>query len=551
MSKKEKSNFLMQGSILAVASLVSRVIGLLYRVPLTNILGNQGNSFYSCAYEIYSMMLLISSYSLPLAVSKVVSAYRSKGERKNAFRVFRCALVFAMISGFLATIIIFIGAGAFTKMMSTPLSIYALKVLAPGLFIVAVLGVMRGFFQGFGTMVPSAISQIIEQIINAIMSVWAAYTFYHYGMKIGGVLGNEELYGAAYGAAGGTLGTVSGAAAGLLFMIFLYKIYKPNLKKQIKRDTTRRKESYRYIFKMIFLTIVPVLMSTAIYNISSIIDQGLYKGIAQRLGESSLVVDDAWGSFSGRYKTLINVPLAIASSLAASCVPSLTAAYTQKNRKLVNKRIDSSMRFIMIIAFPCAVGLGVLADPILHLLHLADKTSDMPQQMLRVGAVSVIFYSISTLSNGLLQGISRMKAPVRNAAIALVLHIILLVVLMYATNLGIFSVIWANTAFAFFMCILNASALRRYAGYHQEVRKTFVIPGIAAMIMGVFVYVLYRVLFSLIPINTIVTILDVGLGAVVYLLMLIALKGLEEEDLLGFPKGHKIVALLHKLHLLK
>lgn len=551
MSKKEKSNFLMQGSILAIASLVSRVIGMLYRVPLTNIFGNQGNSFYNCAYEIYSMMLLISSYSLPLAVSKMVSAYRSKGERKNAFRVFRCAMVFAIISGFLAAVVLFVGAGVFTNMMSTPLSIYALKVLAPGVFIVAILGVMRGFFQGFGTMVPSAVSQIIEQIVNAIMSVWAAYTLYHYGMKIGGVLGNEELYGAAYSAAGGTIGTVSGSVAGLLFMIFLYKIYKPSLKKQIKKDTTRRKESYNYIFKMIFLTIVPVIMSTAIYNISSTIDQGLFKGIAQKLGESSFAIDDVWGSYSGRYKILINVPLAIASSMAASCVPSLTAAYTQRNRKLVNKRIDSSMRFIMIIAFPCAVGLGVLADPILHLLHLADQGSDLPQQMLRVGAVSVIFYSISTLSNGLLQGISRMKAPVRNAAIALILHIILLLVLMYTTNLGIFSVIWANTAFALIMCVLNASALRRYAGYHQEVKKTFVIPGIAAGVMGVFVHILYRLLIAVIANNTIVTILTIGLGAVVYLLVLIALKGLDEEELQGFPKGHKIVAILHKLHLLK
>ena len=127
-NKKSESNFLVQGSILAVASILSRIIGLLYRIPLTGIIGNKGNSYYSCAFEIYSMMLLISSYSLPLAVSKLVSARVARGERKNAYRVFKGALLFAVFSGALSGVIIYFGAGALTRMMSTPLSIYALRV---------------------------------------------------------------------------------------------------------------------------------------------------------------------------------------------------------------------------------------------------------------------------------------------------------------------------------------------------------------------------------------------------------------------------------------
>ena len=182
--KKSDSNFLVQGSILAIASIVSRIIGLLYRIPMTNIIGDTGNSYYSAAFEIYNILLIISAYSLPLAVSKLVSARVSKGQRKNAYRIVKGALLLATGTGLTASLILFFGASFFTNMLNTPLSIFALKVLAPTILVVAVLGVLRGFFQGLGTMMPSAISQIIEQIVNAIVSIAAAYILYGYGASM-------------------------------------------------------------------------------------------------------------------------------------------------------------------------------------------------------------------------------------------------------------------------------------------------------------------------------------------------------------------------------
>ena len=150
--KKSESGFLVQGSILAVASIISRIIGLLYRIPLTAIIGDIGNDYYGAAMEVYSILLLISSYSLPLAVSKLVSTRVAKSERKNAYRLFKGALIFALISGTIAALIVYFGAEVITVyLVKTPLSIFALKVLAPTLLIVAVLGVVRGFFQGMGT----------------------------------------------------------------------------------------------------------------------------------------------------------------------------------------------------------------------------------------------------------------------------------------------------------------------------------------------------------------------------------------------------------------
>ena len=191
-NSKKKSNFLVQGSILAMASIISRIIGLLYRLPMTDIIGDLGNDYYSAAFELYSVMLMISSYSLPLAVSKLVSVSMAKGQRKMTYKILKGALLFAAVSGTIVAIVVYFGAEFFTTvLLKTPFSIFALKVLAPALVVVAILGVIRGFFQGLGTMMPSAVSQIIEQVINAIVSVWAAFMLVRTGAKVGAVLGAE------------------------------------------------------------------------------------------------------------------------------------------------------------------------------------------------------------------------------------------------------------------------------------------------------------------------------------------------------------------------
>ena len=221
-SAKKDSNFLVQGSILAAASIVSRIIGLLYRLPMTDIIGDTGNNYYSCAFEIYNIMLIISSYSLPLAVSKLVSARVAKGEYTASYQIFKGALAFAAISGTLVALIVFFGAEFFTNLLQTPLSIYALQILAPVLIVVALLGVLRGFFQGMGNMVPTAISQIFEQIVNAVISVFAAFELGVYGMSVyKSVHMTESTAKASFGAMGGTMGTLSGAIAALIVMAII------------------------------------------------------------------------------------------------------------------------------------------------------------------------------------------------------------------------------------------------------------------------------------------------------------------------------------------
>ncbi|MBA4687100.1 MAG: polysaccharide biosynthesis protein [Candidatus Galacturonibacter soehngenii] len=545
--RRSESNFIIQGSILAIASVICRLIGIIYRIPLTNIIGNEGNGYYSCAFEVYSIMLLLSSYSLPVAVSKLVSARLAKGEKRNAYRIYKGALIFAGIAGITVSVITYFGADFLAgTLMSQPMSSLALKILAPTLVLSAIMGVLRGYFQGLGTMIPTVFSQIIEQIVNAGVSVAAAFYLFSYGQKLDALLFTES-YAPAYGAAGGTLGTGAGVLFGLLFLLFLALMYKQVINRQIRRDRTRYNESYSDIFLILILTIVPVILSTAIYNINSIIDQGVFNKIMMIQGNASNDIAELYGVFTGKYKLLTNVPLAIANALAASTVPTLSRALAEGKEHVAVRKIRTSIRFTMIIVIPCAVGLTVLASPILQLLF--HDSSELPARLLQIGSISTVLYALSTLTNGILQGLNHMNIPVRNAVISLILHLVALVIMLGVFKWGIYAVVFGNIIFALIMCILNGVAIRKVVDYEQEIKSTFVIPGIAAIFMGVVVYLIYFALFKVVS-NSISTLLAIIIGGIVYFILLVALKGVAREDLERIPKGYILISIVEKFHLM-
>lgn len=546
--QKKNSGFLMQGMILAVAGIITRLIGIAYRIPVTNILGPEGQGFYGTAFSIYNIALLLTSYSLPLAVSKLVSARVSKGERKNAQRIFKGALGFAVIAGSAVALIVFFFSDFIAKnIMSMELSAYALRVLAPGLFIVAVMGVMRGYFQGMGTMMPTAISQILEQLVNAVVSVIGASYLLEMGKKAAAAGGDKSIS-YAYGAAGGTLGTVSGALFGLLFLLFVMKIYTPTIKKQMKRDRGHRKEGYREIYKVLLITIAPVILSTAIYNISETIDIGMFGKIMEAQGHSLKERADLLGRFSGHYNVLINIPLAVANALGASLIPSLTAAVAIGKKKQIHSKMNMVIRFSMLIAIPSFVGFLVLANPILSLLFNGDI--DISANMLRLGAITVVFYCLSTVTNAVLQGLNRMTSPVKHGAISLGIHLAGLFIMLVFFKMGIYAVVVGNIIFSLSMCILNAKELRKASGYHQEIKKTFIIPAGASAIMGIAALISYQ-LFNLAFPRSISTILALLIAVAVYGVSLLKLGGLSPEEIMSLPKGASLLRLLQKLRLVR
>ena len=388
---------------------------------------------------------------------------------------------------------------------------------------------------------PSAFSQVAEQILNAIVSVVAAYMLYSYGKRVGAVLGDADAYAAAYGAAGGTLGTAAGAFLAFLFVLFVYLVYRKRFKKRMRRDHHREQESYGHVLKMLLLTIFPILLSTIVYNVSTLIDQGVFKNIASLQGYSAKQISEWWGVYSGQFIVLTNVPISIASSLAASSVPSLSTAYHAKDFDTVNRQIS--------LAIPSTIGMAILGRPLnLLLFHDGDKTTMM---IMLLGTISIALFGLSTLTNGLLQGIDRMKTPVINAVISLLVHVIALFLLMELFDLNIYAVVIANNIYGLCVCILNDLALRRYSGARVNLQKTYIIPLFASIVMGIGVFLSYELVHKIINSNAIATILSICVGVLIYFVLLLLMKGLTESELARMPKGNTIIALAKKMHLLQ
>lgn len=538
----------MQGSILAIAGILVRMIGMIYRIPLQNKLGDDAMGIYSAAYNIYNILLLLSSYSIPLAVSKLVAARVTVRQYRNSYRIFKGSMMFSVAVGAVAAAVCYFGAGFFAdKVLNMPDAVYPIRVLAPAVFVLAVLGVLRGYFQGQSTMIPTAVSQLLEQIVNAGVSIAAAFYLFGIGTQMD-VLKKTDHYAGAYGAAGATVGTVAGAMVALLFCGFVFFVYHQVLSVKIARDRHGSVESYGLILKVLLATIVPVVISGAIYNISSLVDNSIFGYYVKFNAITSTEYKSLWGVYSGKYTLLTNVPIAIANALASSTIPALTVSVTQRNRGETLMRVNIAIRFTMIIAIPCTVGLMVLAGPVIRLLYPGD--SGLASELLILGGMAVAFFSLSTVTNAILQGINKMKVPVRNALISLIIHIGVLILLLFGLDMGIYGVVIANMLFGLTMCMLNGACIADYLQYHQEVKKTFILPAVASAIMGVAAWLVYQLLFMLSSSNAVSTIAAIVVAIPMYGVLLLLMKCVDEVELYDFPMGARLVKVAKALRLL-
>ncbi len=541
-SKKSSNNFLVQGGLLAFASILVRFIGLLYRIPLTNIIGDEGMGYYSSAYLIYNIALLISSYSLPLAVSKLVASRIIKKQYKNSFRIFVIALVLGAIVGLIASLTVFFGADFFAvHILESPRTAIPLKVLSPTIFVFAIMGVLRGFFQGNSSMVQTSISQVIEQIFNALITLTAAY----YLMKQYSL----SIDAAAYGAAGATLGTLIGAISSLAFLLFVFALNWNFIRKKMRYDSTNYVDSNSFVIKILIATIVPVILSQTVYQLSSVLDVSIFQNVMNGKGFIEKERNEFVGIYSNKFLLLTQLPVSLASAMATAIVPSIVTSKANGMMMEVKNKISLGIKSSMMIAFPSTMGLIVLASPILQLLF--QDSRDLPARMLQVGSIGVLFFTFSTITNGVLQGLDKMNIPFIHSSIALVIHEVILYFILKFTDLGIFALVIGNITFPLIICLLNWRYIKNLLEYKQEVRKTFVIPLVSSLIMGLCTLLSYKGIYSLTKRASISTIVGIAVAISVYFAALILLKGITEDELYQLPKGSILIKIAKKLRLLR
>ena len=498
MSSKNKRNFILQGSILAMAGIFVRIIGMVYRIPVLNIIGSEGNGIYGTAFNVYNIMLVLSSYGLPMAVSKLISARFVKKRYKSAVKILKCSLIVGTVTGGVAALLVFFGA----DFLAIPL-----RVLAPTIFLVAILGVLRGFFQGQGTMIPTAVSQIIEQIVNAVVSIVAGYML----IKAYATANNAS----AYGAAGSTLGTAMGALTALVFFVFLYILYRPKFMKMVARDNSSNwRDTNQYIYKTILMTMLPIILSQTFYQISALLDDVMFSNIMMTRGVSSNITRDL-GNFSSSYTLLISIPQGIATALSASMLPSIVASYTNGEQEGVYSKLTKTLKTNMFVAVPSFIGLFVIGEPIIKLLF-ARYDSVQGGMMLKIGAIAIVFYTLSTVTSSALQAVDRMKAPMVHSFISLVVHIVLVVILLCTTNLGIYALVIGNASFPVIIFVLNLRTLYMEEGYRLPVMKVFSKPVICSAFMGVCTLLSYNVMYNVTSSNAVSVVIALVVALITY-----------------------------------
>jgi len=551
--RKKQNNFLVHGGILALSSLLVRFIGMIYRIPVVNIIGSKGNGYYSTAYSVYNILLLLSSYSMPLAVSKMVSARVTKGKWKETERVLAVAMIFAAVSGTVFSALTYFGADYFcTNVLKSPMAAIALKWMAPTIFVMAFLGVLRGFFQGLQTTIPTAISQILEQIVNACVSVGMAFVLFQYGVELATDTGNSALA-PAWGAAGSTIGTGSGALMALIFCTVLFFMYRGSIRKRVANDRHQKVRPYGRLMQILVLTAVPVILSTAAYNCIDIIDVGIYNGYMSHAGYTEDIYNAVWGDYNSAYLLIIHLPVAFAAAIASALVPSLTAAYAEHNKKEMMNKIELTVKVTLVISIPCAFGLMAIGGNLAKLLFtdIADESA----KYLVFGGLAVIFYSLSTVTNAILQGLDHMERPVIHAVIALIVHTALALVLLYFAKLEIYAIIISYMAFSLTMLVLNLISIYRLTGYLPDPLRSIGIPVIVSIIVVIVCFAVAFIVSHTMETgrlaNLVIVLASAVLGVIIYFFGIQVSGCMTKSQLRALPFGTKILTIAAKMNIIR
>ncbi len=547
-TNNSKKGLFVQAGILAIAGVISRIIGLLYGSPLAAIIGDEGNGYYGAAYAIYTIVLLISSYSIPSAMSKIISGKLAVKEYRNAHRIFRCALIYVAIVGGIGSLVLFLAADVLVAGRSA----LVLRFFAPTIFFFGFLGVLRGYFQAHRTMVPTSLSQLIEQVFNAIVSIGGA-------VVLTNMAGNEDpSKRAVYGAIGSALGTGSGVIIALIFMYLVYRVNRKGISDRIEKDRHEDMEN-KEIFKLILMIVTPFILSTFVYNLSTSLNSTLFSRIlmhVKEMDESSIAYQ--YGIFSRKAMVITNLPIALASAAAAAMIPEVSTTFAQGNITEAGSTVSRVNRVILMISIPCAVGLFALAKPVMMILFPQRASLDEAAMLLRLLAITVVFYSLSTVTNAVLQGIGKVNSPVINAVIALIVQSGALTLLLIYTDLGDIALCLVTIVYSLMMCILNNVVMVRNLPVRTDFKKTYLLPGVSSIVMGaaafgvhmLFAFLLGKFMTRDYFINLIATAISVFVAVFVYFVVLIKSGGASEEDIKRFPKGTSIAGILKKIRVL-
>ena len=541
INNKPKISFMKNVLILMFSEVAVKVMGLIYKLVITNIegFGDTGLGYYASGYQIYSLLLSLCSIGIPTVVSKLVSERLAIDDKAGAHRIFTIAMrLFAGI-GLFFSITLFLGADLIaTKVLNVPDVSYVLRVLAPAIVFVAASSVLRGYFNAQSDMKPASISYTLEQFLNCILSITFVYA----------LIGKD----AYIMAAGGNISTTISVILTFIYIILYYKKHKIKATKEDLKKSPEATKTNKQLLKTILAFSIPITIGSIISIITSVIDtttvsnciQIAYSGIINIKEELEQLAMQKAGILS-KVDTLINLPIAINIALSTALVPAISHSIAQKDYETTNKRLSFSVFISILIIIPCAIGFITLAEPILKLIY---PSASEGAGVLRLAAIAMIFVAINQTINSGLQGLNKVHIPAIALAIGATVKLILNVILITNPIINIYGAPISSIVCQIIAFSVSYTALRKSIKLNINFNKNILKPILSGIIMGILVYITNYIL-GLIINPKISTLISIIIGVLSYGLTLLKLNVLTKGDILMLPFGTKIYKVLEKMKL--
>lgn len=533
MGRQNQNQAFMKGAlILLIANITVKVIGAGFKIPLTYMIGQEGMGLFSSAYNIYTWLFVVATAGFPVAISKMVAEARARGQAGETRKILRNSFLLMGVIGIAGAAFLFFGAGLLSNFMMDPDVKPGIQALSLALLCVAVMSAFRGYFQGHQNMLPTAISEVIEALGKLVFGYTLAMVLMQFGLQ--------------YAAAGAVFGVSAGAFLGLIFIMWLYCVSRKRMRgRRVAADFGPVRSSGEILKELVKIAI-PITIGASVFSLASVIDSLM---IMRRLQEGAgFALEHArslWGSYSGYAYPLFNMPPTMITAISVSLVPAIASALAAGRQKQAQRVTGIALRITILFALPCAVGMAVLAEPILQLVF--QNTSATPT--LSILAYAIVFVSLVSVTNAILQASGKIWVPVTHMAVGGLLKVSINYILVGTPSINISGAPIGSLVCYITILTLNLISIRRLIG----VRLSFVdllfkpvlcVAGMAAVALLVYGNTAFLG-------NTLSLLLSILLGGGTYLALLFLVGAVRAEDVEMLPKSERYLPLLQKWKLIR
>jgi len=550
MSNNKKQSFVQGAFILVVAALLVKFIGFFFKIPLTFLIKDDGMGLFNSAYQIYTIMFVVATAGFPTAISKMVAESLALNRRQEADRVFKVAICILAVIGVLGSLFLFFGAESIAGWIKNTRSIMAIRAIAPAVLCVSFMAVFRGYFQGRQNMYPTAISEVTEALGKLIFGYLFAWMFQESVIKA---------------SAGAVFGVTMGTVLGFFALFALYLIYKKQRQPYMPGEVT---DSYKNITKKLIRIAVPITIGASVSSLTNLADMftvmrrlqditeltpefmakygALIENIKNFDGVSmnEQLANSLYGMYTGKALTLFNFPLTMVVALGMSVVPVIAGTLAKKDTLGAQRAVNTVLKLTIMFAIPCAIGMYVLASPILQVVFHDDLATTLLQKL----AISIIFVSLLQITTSILQAYGRTVVPVINMIIGGIIKVVINYNLVAIPGINIDGAPIGTMVCYFTVMALNMIWIIKETKCKFNLMEYVIKPVFAGGVMGVVTHFLY------IGVSGFGTVVALGVSVIaavfVYFATLLVTRAFKEEDIRMLPKGEKVLKLFRKFHLM-